>query len=93
MNEQNLIPNEKGKRRVGRPKGTPNKVTQTIKEMLMAALDEVGGREYFIEQAKENPTAFMTLLGKALPKDVKADVEHSGSIGVQIYIPSNGRES
>lgn len=51
----------------GRKKGTPNKVSGTLKEMILTALDDSGGVEYLKRQAKENPQAFMTLVGKVLP--------------------------
>lgn len=56
----------------GRPKGVPNKVTSELKQMIMGALDEAGGKEYLVQQAKDNPTAFMTLIGKYIPSDVNA---------------------
>lgn len=56
-----------GEKTGGRIKGTPNKLTGDIKAMILAALDEVGGKDYLIRQADENPAAFMTLVGKVLP--------------------------
>lgn len=64
----------KGKKSGGRPKGSLNKTTIELKEMIRAALDDSGGKEYFIKQAKENPTAFMTLIGKIIPSDVNATI-------------------
>lgn len=58
----------------GRPKGVPNRVTSDIRAMIHGALDELGGQTYLVQQAKENPGAFLTLVGKILPKEVKADV-------------------
>jgi hypothetical protein len=54
----------------GRPKGSPNKITVDIKQMILAALDKAGGEKYLLLQAKKNPTAFMTLIGKVLPTQV-----------------------
>ena len=34
------------------------------------ALSEAGGEQYLARQANENPSAFMTLLGKVLPTQV-----------------------
>lgn len=51
----------------GRKKGTPNKTTGAIKDMIVQALSEAGGVGYLLKQAKENPTAFMGLVGKVLP--------------------------
>lgn len=56
-----------GERRGGRQKGTPNKLTGQVKEMILAALDKAGGVDYLVTQSEENPTAFMTLVGKVLP--------------------------
>lgn len=51
----------------GRKPGTMNRQTVAVKELILAALDKVGGEKYLILQASENPTAFMTLLGKIIP--------------------------
>lgn len=58
----------------GRPKGTPNKITRDIKAMIEGALEDAGGRAYLAKQANENPAAFMSLVGKILPREVKAEV-------------------
>lgn len=58
----------------GRPKGVPNKLTKAVKEMILGALDRAGGEDYLLVQANENPQAFMTLLGKILPAEIKAEV-------------------
>lgn len=54
----------------GRQKGTPNKVTKELKEMVLQALDRAGGVDYLVTQARENPGPFLTLLGKVLPLQV-----------------------
>lgn len=54
----------------GRPKGTPNKITKALKDMILGALDDVGGQAYLARQAEENPTAFLTLIGKVLPSEI-----------------------
>ena len=56
-----------GERRGGRKRGTPNKLTGDLKEMILGALDDAGGRAYLAKQALDNPSAFMTLVGKVLP--------------------------
>lgn len=55
---------------VGRAKGTPNKTTAQIKEMVVQALHEAGGVDYLVQQAKKNPKAFLALLGRVLPLQV-----------------------
>ncbi len=57
-----------GKKTGGRKKGTPNKITALLRDdILQAAADAhpQGRLGYLTHQAQENPTAFMTLLGKA----------------------------
>ena len=54
--------------------GRPNKATAGIKAMILGALSDVGGQEYLKAQAVENPTAFLTLIGKILPKEVEASI-------------------
>jgi hypothetical protein len=62
-----------GERRGGRPKGTPNKMTAAVKDMILAALQGVGGIDYLKEQAGKNPAAFLTLVGKVLPLQVTGE--------------------
>ena len=58
----------------GRRKGTPNKMTAALKDMILKALDEAGGVDYLVQQSEETPTAFLALVGKVLPLQVNADV-------------------
>lgn len=59
----------------GRPKGTPNKTTQTVKEAVIAAFDEVGGASYLVEIAYTQPKAFLSLLGRVIPTEVSGSLE------------------
>lgn len=54
----------------GRKRGTPNKVTKDLKDMILGALEAAGGEKYLKTQAKESPAAFLGLVGKVLPKDL-----------------------
>lgn len=58
----------------GRPKGVPNKTTALLKDAILKAAENAGGKDgmigYLTTQASENPAAFMTLLGKVLPMQV-----------------------
>jgi hypothetical protein len=60
-------PSLPGERRGGRQKGTPNKADASIKEMVIKALQTVGGAQYLARQAEQNPVAFMGLIGRVLP--------------------------
>lgn len=54
----------------GRIKGVPNKLTQDVKAMILAALHANGGAEYLRRTAESHPAAFLTLVGKVLPLQV-----------------------
>ena len=42
--------------------------------MILAALDSVGGQKYFERHAEQTPQAFMMLIGKAMPAELKAEL-------------------
>lgn len=65
----------------GRQKGTQNKLSGDIKAMIVGALSAVGGQTYLELQSKENPVAFMALLGKVIPLQVTG--ESGGAIVVR----------
>jgi hypothetical protein len=59
-----------GKKTGGRKKGTPNKTTAALKDAILAALESAmpGGKVGYLKWlAKNNSSAFASLLGKALP--------------------------
>jgi hypothetical protein len=64
----------KGKPGPGRKKGVPNVATRDLREMILVALEKAGGAEYLYEQSLSNPNAFLSLVGKCLPKDIKAEL-------------------
>ena len=57
-----------------RPHGrsTPNKIGASIKTMVERALSKAGGVDYLVQQAKENPVAFMGLVGRVLPLQLQS---------------------
>lgn len=65
----------KGTRWGGRQKGTPNKVTQSLREAVQIAFDRVGGVEYLIRLAQDDPKTFVPLLAKTMPSEPKAQSE------------------
>lgn len=74
----------------GRKKGTPNKQTAAVKDMVLTALSDVGGVKYLVRQANENPTAFMTLVGKVIPLQVAGDPENPIKSVVRIELVGPG---
>lgn len=62
----------------GRPKGSVNKNTAALKDMILNALGKAGGVDYLVEQSEKNPNAFLTLVGKVLPLDVNN--KHDGQV-------------
>lgn len=76
----------------GRPKGTPNKTTALLKDAILKAAEQAGNKvgseglvSYLEKQADEQPTAFMSLLGKVLPMQVTG--EDGGALVVEIRKP------
>jgi hypothetical protein len=76
----------KRKKVAGRVAGTPNKVTKEIKDMIQGALEQAGGQAYLYQQALDNPTAFMTLIGKILPKDVNVGGQQENPVVTTIKL-------
>ena len=72
--------------KTGRAKGTVNKNTAELKEMILGALSDAGGRDYLARQAEENPGAFMSLIGRVLPKDVNLSAD--SVINIILHNPS-----
>lgn len=70
------MPVPKGVRIGGRQKGTPNKLTNDVKTMVLGALGKAGGEDYLLDQARSNPTAFLTLVGKVMPTQLTGDPEN-----------------
>lgn len=62
---------KKGEKRPNQGKRGPNKITKELKQMILDALDNKGGVEYLMQQADDNPTAFLSLVGKVLPMTVQ----------------------
>ena len=52
--------------------------------MILGALDDAGGQAYLERQAEENPTAFLTLLGKVLPTTLSGDAENPLKVYQQV---------
>src|SRR5262249_22442296 len=67
----------------GRPKGSLNKTTVALKDMILGSLDELGGKEYLKTLAIENSSAYASLLSKVLPTTLSAP-DSDGGVGVEV---------
>lgn len=79
---------KKGRKRSGgRAKGTPNKVTRTLVEAIDHAFTELGGADWLAKTAKKRPDAFLSLLGKRIPRDLKLGGDAQIHITVTTGVP------
>ena len=44
--------------------------------MVIGELEKAGGEEYLLDQAKKNPVAFMSLLGRIIPTQITGDKDN-----------------
>lgn len=73
--KQSKLSTGKGGKRegAGRPKGSLDKGNALIREMIVEALDNLGGTQYLEEVARSHPTAFVSLIGKTMPLQVTGE--------------------
>jgi hypothetical protein len=60
----------------GRVAGTPNRVTTTLKDAILGAMEDAGGRKWLASLAKSHPQVLATLVGKLLPQALANDPEN-----------------
>lgn len=59
----------------GRPKGSVNKVSKTMKEAFKEAFELMGGVPKLVEWAEANPDKFYPLVARLLPVDITSNDE------------------
>jgi len=59
----------------GKPKGTLNRTGKRACEMILEALDQLGGVNWLVKMANKQPAVFGSLLGRVLPRDVHIEGE------------------
>lgn len=73
----------KGKKTGGRQKGTPNKVSSTVKQNVIEVFDTLGGVGAMAKWAENNQTEFYRLYARCLPHEIGAESD-TDQISVQI---------
>jgi hypothetical protein len=63
--KQNIF--QPGERPIGRAKGTPNKLTVSVKEAVERAFERLGGASYLEHVGRTDPRTFCALLSRLLP--------------------------
>lgn len=81
----------------GRPKGVPNKTTQTAKEAIALAAEGLGGTERLIAWAQEDPlnerAFWSSIYPKLLPLQVAGDPENPIQTIARIELVALGNSS
>lgn len=73
-----------GKPGPGRPKGSPNKSTATVKAALQNVYTKRGGDAALLKWADENQTEFYKLWGRMLPTEVSGPDGGEIPVGVNV---------
>lgn len=60
----------------GRPKGSKNKITLSMKEAFIAAYESIGGEDALAEWAKQNQTEFYKICARMIPANVEGSIQH-----------------
>lgn len=58
----------------GKPKGTPTRMTATLKAAIEQSFNEVGGVKYLVKIAKSDPSTYLGIVGKIIPKEISIDL-------------------
>jgi hypothetical protein len=73
----------------GSRKGCPNKITRELRDMVLGALEDAGGREYLLgcatSQEPRMRAAFLALVGKCLPRDVLLESDSAPLVVIRDY--------
>ena len=77
----------KGFKAGGRKKGTPNKTSKIVDDVL-SAFKTLGRDKWLVERANEDPRAFLQLLSKVIPNKVEG-FEEDGSLKITVSFPKN----
>ena len=79
---------------MGRPKGSPNKMSYDLRQDILDAFDRLGGTNWLVDMARQDPRSFIALLSRCLPQAVKAEISGVGggpipqTITIELVRPS-----
>ena len=59
----------------GRKKGTPNKLTVTLKQAILNSFETLGGEAWLVQLAESDPKAYAGLLGRIIPSEISGHVQ------------------
>ena len=68
----------------GRPKGVPNKIRADVAELVRDALELLGDARYLVVRGKRNPNAFLGLVQKLMPTNIKAEVNVNSDLAARL---------
>jgi hypothetical protein len=63
----------KGKKTGGRTKGTPNKITRSVREAVLQSFIDLGGSEALTAWAMSNQTEFYKIAARLIPTEIVGD--------------------
>ena len=66
----------KGKKTGGRQKGTPNRLSMSVKNAVLETFANLGGVEHMTGWAEENPSEFYRIAARLIPQQLTADITH-----------------
>ena len=58
----------------GRPRGSVNKTTKTLKEALLNSFETLGSEKWLVSLAESDPKAYASLLGRLVPSEIGVEV-------------------
>lgn len=61
-------------KKIGRPKGSRNKIPATVKENVVAVFTRMGGTAAMARWAKKNQGEFYRIYARLLPQEVKGEI-------------------
>lgn len=82
------IPGQNLRRGGGRPKGAQNKTTRAAREVIEAAMEELGGHARLVAWAKEAPENERAFWASIFPKLLPVQLAGHDGKALQIFIQS-----